>query len=289
MIFFDPLNIDTNKLLIIIDKQINLQNLKLKNLLQCLKTLNEAIQNSDNIDNPNKITKLLKELKSNLDDLRTNIADLNYLKKLCENNEIEELCSKADVIYKKIYDIYINTENFFIHYSKDLKYQVKETKEITSSKEVVTDNICKNQEKTCITEVIDSKVLFISEKENKVVLPYTVSELEKILKTNSKYNTLQEIIENEYTFTLDRFKNASISRFKEGYNLMRKKEKASIVDSLNLALELSFNNLLNPAVIVACKNLDELDIYLDCLDSKELENFKFFEVKYEISPKLKNL
>ena len=65
---------------------------------------------------------------------------------------------------------------------------------------------------------------------------------------------------------------------------MRKREKASITDSLDLALELAFNYKLNPAVILACKNLEQLDNYLDCLELDELEKFNYFEVKYEFLP-----
>lgn len=287
MMFFYSENVDNQEILNDLDKQIELHDLKLKALLQCLKTLNEAIQDSESIDNPKKITKLLKELKSNLDALRTNISELKYLKNLLQSNEMEEFASRVDNINNNAYDVSSNIERFIIHYVKNLQYPVQFY--APHSETLTSNNSCTIQENSNTAEINNNKVLFISEKQNKVVLPYTISELEKILKVNSKYNTLQEIIENEYTFSLDRFKNASISRFKEGYNLMRKKEKASIVDSLNLALELSFNNLLNPAVIAACKNLDELDIYLDCLDSKELEKFEFFEVKYEISPKLKSL
>ena len=83
---------------------------------------------------------------------------------------------------------------------------------------------------------------------------------------------------------MDKYKNAALARFKEAYNLMRKKENASITSSLDLALELTFNNLLNPAIITACKNLDELDIYLDNLSSNELDKFKIFDIKYEMLP-----
>ncbi|MBO6243720.1 MAG: hypothetical protein J6O41_04040, partial [Clostridia bacterium] len=65
---------------------------------------------------------------------------------------------------------------------------------------------------------------------------------------------------------------------------MRKKEKASITDSLDFALELAFNSKLNPAVILACKNLEELDAYLDCLELDELNKFDYFEIQYEFSP-----
>ena len=77
---------------------------------------------------------------------------------------------------------------------------------------------------------------------------------------------------------------SSKSRFKEAYNLMRKKEKASVFDSLSLATEVIFNSSLNPAVITACNNLDQLDVYLDCLSSNELDKFNLFNIKYEILP-----
>ena len=125
--------------------------------------------------------------------------------------------------------------------------------------------------------------MVISETQNKVFLPYYVEDIEKKLK-NSKYQNLQQVIDSEYIVPLSKYKNAIISRFKEAFNLMRTKEHASISDSLSLALELTFNSLLNPAIISACRTLDELDIYLDCLNSGELDKFNIFEIKYEVLP-----
>ena len=42
--------------------------------------------------------------------------------------------------------------------------------------------------------------------------------------------------------------------------------------------EVTFNNLLNPAIITACQNLDQLDVYLDCLSSNKLDKFNYFKV-----------
>ena len=131
----------------------------------------------------------------------------------------------------------------------------------------------------------DSDTLLISETQSKVVLPYKINDIEKILEKNKKYSTIQDVIDGEYTFPIDKYKNSSKSRFKEAYNLMRKKEKASVFDSLSLATEVIFNSSLNPAVITACNTLDQLDIYLDCLSSNELDKFNYFKVKYEIMPK----
>ena len=65
---------------------------------------------------------------------------------------------------------------------------------------------------------------------------------------------------------------------------MRKKEKASLMDSLDFALDLAFNFKLNPAIILACKDMEQLDTYLDCLELNELSKFDYFKIEYEISP-----
>lgn len=134
-------------------------------------------------------------------------------------------------------------------------------------------------------EMTDSNTLLISETQSKVVLPYKIENVKKILNENSKYETLQDVINVEYTLPIDKYKNSSKSRFKEAYNLMRKKEKASIFDSLSVATEMTFNNSLNPAVITACENLDQLDVYVDCLSNNDLDKFNYFKVKYEVLPK----
>jgi hypothetical protein len=43
---------------------------------------------------------------------------------------------------------------------------------------------------------------------------------------------------------------------------------------------------LHPAIITACKSIDELDIYLSCLEDNQLDDFKIFDIKYEILPKV---
>lgn len=137
---------------------------------------------------------------------------------------------------------------------------------------------------TPINEITDNNTLVISEIQSKVFLPYTVNDLQKILDENKNYSNMQEIIEDVYTLPISKYKFANKSRFKETYDLMRKKEKASIFESLNIAFEQTFNTSLNPAIITACKNLDELDIYLDCLDTNETSKFPCFEIKFESLP-----
>ena len=136
------------------------------------------------------------------------------------------------------------------------------------------------------TSVCDSRTLLISEETQKVYLPYTIDEVMKKLNSNSEYQTVEEVVENEYTLPLSTFKMPIISRFKEAYRFMRVKEKSSVYAALDLALELMFNSNLNPAVIRAAKDLKELNVYLDCLYENEIEKFDCFKIIYKVLPKI---
>ncbi len=130
--------------------------------------------------------------------------------------------------------------------------------------------------------------LIVSELKGKVFLPYTLSCLNDTLKNNpDKYSSIEDIIEKEYTLPYELFKSPAIARFKEAFKLMRTKEKQSIRKAFDLGMELLFNYNLHPAIISACKNLDELDIYLDYLETNETHKFKCFDIKFEIAPTLK--
>lgn len=287
---------------------LKIQNQNRKILIQCLFNLNILIQNIHELDILNNLSTILKSLKDNLDITKSNIFILETLKQNLNIIDFSEQKSfEAIENYNKLassFEISLSENmcsinNFILEYMKyfesisyNLFYYTYDNKEIESKinlekeEETVEEIVEKKQEITLTTENLkDNNVLLISETKNKVFLPYSISDLKKILKNNNSYNNIEELINAEYIIPLDKYKNSIIARFKETFNLMRKKENASISDSLNLALELSFNNFLNPAIITACKSLDELDIYLDCLNSNELEKFNLFEIKYEILPK----
>lgn len=135
--------------------------------------------------------------------------------------------------------------------------------------------------------ICDNKTLLISEETQKVYLPYTIEDVMRKLKNSDEYQSVQEVIDNEYTLPLSTFKMPIISRFKEAYRFMRVKEKSSVYAAVDLALELMFNSNLNPAVIRAAKDLKELNIYLDCLYENEVEKFDCFKIIYKVLPKIK--
>ena len=151
-------------------------------------------------------------------------------------------------------------------------------------------NFAKNSESSLPDErdtssICDNNTLLISEETQKVYLPYTIEEVMRKLKNSNEYQTIEEVIENEYTLPLSMYKNPIVSRFKEAYMFMRVKEKSSVYAALDLAVELMFNSNLNPAIIRACRDLKELNIYLDCLYENEVDKFDCFKIVYKVLPK----
>lgn len=129
--------------------------------------------------------------------------------------------------------------------------------------------------------------LIISETNGLVSLPYKISDLKRTLKKEKqKYSSFSEIIQNLYTRPLADYKHTAISRFKEAYKLIIDKEKGTKREAFKLGMELFSNYNLHPAIITACKNLNELDVYLACLELNELEDFHFFKIVYEALPVL---
>ena len=143
-----------------------------------------------------------------------------------------------------------------------------------------------DEEKVVENNLEDNKTLVISEEDSKVYLPYTKDEVKEDM-TQNKGKKISELIEQKYILPLDKFKNSMKARFREGYNLMHKKEGKSRKSAFFLGLELMFETNLHPAIISACKSLEELDIYLDCLEENELEKFPCFKIIYKSLPTLR--
>ena len=143
-----------------------------------------------------------------------------------------------------------------------------------------------DEEKVVENNLDDNKTLIISEEDGKVYLPYTKDEVKEDMAKN-KGKKISELIEQNYILPLDKFKNSMKARFREGYKLMHEREGKSRKNAFMLGLELMFETNLHPAIISACKTLEELDIYLDCLEDNELEKFSCFKIIYKSLPTLR--
>lgn len=132
----------------------------------------------------------------------------------------------------------------------------------------------------------NSNVLLVSEKSKKVFLPYTKNEIIAYLEQYpNQYKTFKSVVEEEYILPLDLFvKHTVIARFRESYSLIRDRESKSIIEALKYAMDMMFKYELNPAIIAACKTQEQLERYIECLNKKRLEEFKDFEIIFEINP-----
>jgi len=208
---------------------------------------------------------------------RPDIASKNS-EKISETT-LENVPKKAedDDLSKKV-------SEFFSH--EDATSTESKKKEIEEEPTVELSDLSSNDNKK--SEKLLENTLIISELDQKVILPYTIKELEEILEENySKYHSIEEIIDKFYTRPLKQYRHSATSRFKEAYKLIRKKENGTISEALDLGMELFSNYSLHPAIISACKNINELDIYLSCLEYNELDDFNFFKIIFNVTPSTK--
>lgn len=285
-----------------IEQIINLYNNKKSNLLSITANMIKITDfiNEKKLDNFYETTSLLKKSFETINDIQTLLCKLNEIlnetislyDKSLENNENE---IKANLVeYNKQRDELSNLilkfedENTVLLNSA-IEFSLQfSNKKMSKQNTTINNIITKDKTKVDIElEPHDNNVLIISEKEQKAYLPFFYSEVKEIYKnSNNKYKTLQDVVDDLYIVPLDRFKNSAISRFRESFHLIRDKENETITKALDLGLELMFKYDLNPIIIAGCRNLDELDIYLDCLEENELYDFTCFEIKFEVLPKL---
>ena len=143
--------------------------------------------------------------------------------------------------------------------------------------EVIEEEI--NEETEFSQEQLEEKTLVICKDDDIAILPYSFTDLEEFFSDNpEKYSSIQDIIEQEYTVSLKDYENTSFARYKEAYKLAKDKSNLSLPQSVTYAKKLLLENDVLPIVIASCKNIDELDNYLDCLDSNKLEDFKYFKI-----------
>ena len=251
-----------NLIRIYINRQINLSN----ELISSITIFTEDIFND--------FVKYLAHIKKNLElfDSLNNILD--ELKNAKNKTIRGEIINKYNELYAPSILKMLNT-----------KLQVVEFIRKNKSEE----SVILNDEKSAIkanNEDLQENTLIISEISNKVVLPYTIEELSKFLEEKPDYEDFNTVIDKEFTIPLKHYKYTAISRFKEGMELALKRSGLSRLKALSLSLELLANYNLHPAIITACKNIDELDIYLSCLEDDELDEFNLFNIKFEMLPQV---
>ena len=231
----------------------------------------------------NESTNALNKSNSNITILKNLIDSLDKID-THNNQELEENVKKYnDNFMENINTVYSNTEVIekFVYEITTTDFSEILKTSTTEIEEEVSDII----DSTDLSTRFIENTLVISEVQKRVILPYNINTVKDILLNDPQgYSSLQGVINKIYTRSIDYYRFSAISRFKEAYKLVREREKGSKVKALGLAFELFLNYNLHPAIITACKSLDELDVYLACLEDNTLEDFHFFDIKYEIPP-----
>lgn len=238
---------------------------------------NDLVTSTNNMteDIFNDFTKYMINIKNNIELFYSLKDKLHSLENEKDEKKLEDIVSD----YNNTYTLSINKI-----FSSNLKIKNFIKKLIATNK---SNGIVLNNVRTVnTTNSYLEKTLIISEISKVVILPYTLHELNEKLENSSDYKNIDEIINKEYTLPLVYYKHSAISRFKEAMDLALHKEKLSYLKALSLALEMLTNYNLHPAIITACKNMDELDVYLSCLEDNQLDDFQLFDIKYEMLPKV---
>ena len=131
-------------------------------------------------------------------------------------------------------------------------------------------------------EIFDNNVLRISEIDKKIYLPYTVEEVKEVLNDSGKYNSEQEVVENYFTIPTTTYMNFFTGRYKEVVSLISRTQNCEV--GKMFALGQMFNSKVHPAIIRSCRTMNDYYYYLKCLENNNLEDFKLFDIKYEVPP-----
>ena len=277
-----------------------------KILLQYILKISDYPSTNLSMESSNQLIEFLSALKEKIQLIDKNISIAhNYFSKLKKLDNVENLnnifkgytdtSSSLSNCIIDIEDFLIDSMNFIaLNFGVPISPEEKNSNVLDEQISIQDDNnpidIKENNSQTpSDTQNSDllENTLVISETHGKVILPYTIDSLNIILKENPKYQNINEVIENEFVISYTNFKNPLLSRFKEAFKLIRYKEHGSVKDAFDLGMELLLNYNLHPAIISACKNIDELDIYLDYLENNETDKFDCFDIKFEIPLSLK--
>ncbi len=203
--------------------------------------------------------------------------------KIDEAEEINEIEDVIDIPQTNLgYDFGVrNPFNNNFENSENIALPIEEKNEEEIQKELL-----KNKLEKIITATADNETLIISEKTNNIYLPYKIPELINYIDNYpDAYSSLSDVVAQEFILPFDYFmKHPYKSRFFETYNLLRNRQGNSVFSSITAGLKLMPRNDLNPAIIASCKSEDELKTYLYYLDANRLDEFKAFNIIYQVNP-----
>ncbi len=282
---------------------IKIYNTQVSKIERNLEVLNEMLENIDNL-NKDELIKNVKKYNKKYTEIKRNIVmntsnfeqnlESKFLQPIQENcNASKE--TKEETVNNIMDNVQTNQEtlnkmnNSITNTDKinDMKNDIVSQQENTMDniKNIKCDNSSNIEKLNNINKIQNNDILLISEILNAVVLPYTVDEVVEIFENdNGTYKTVEDVIIDKFTRPLSDYRFQFLSRYNETIKLLTVRQDYKLGESIPLALEIMGKRYLHPAIISACRSLDELDVYLDCLEKNEIDDFKIFKIKYELHP-----
>ncbi len=217
-------------------------------------------ETSINLEEPNEESLFDKTNSTNIEEPST--------ESLIEKEIIQE--SVAQTIAKEI----IN-ELTVDHIEENIKQEKNIKKDFT-----IIEDSENNQTEEFIPSIdLQEKELVIKKDLGIAILPYSISDLDELfLDDPEKYSSIQDIIDKEYTVNLKDFENSSITRYKEAFKLAKEKSDYTFSQAVNFAKKLLVENEVTALIIASCKNVKELEEYIECLNNNKLKEFHHFKI-----------
>lgn len=290
----------------------NLKTEELENKLENkeeIETSAKKVIEENNVGTENVIETIVKEnevvVKENITEIESVIEETTVIEDITETEPIieavvEESVTKTEPVIETSVEqptteetsIEASTEKaqektVVEEYQKEEEKSVEKSVENVPETETLTDEVVEGNTTETKPVIVENdseinfaeKTLLIDNEAQIAILPYSLLDLEDFFSENpEKYSSINDIIEKEYTVSLDNYENTSISRFKQTFKLAKEKSNLSFFESLNYANKLLFENQVKPIIIAACSTIDELESYLDCLNNDVLEKFDYFTI-----------
>lgn len=290
----------------------NLKTEELENKLENkeeIETSAKKVIEENNVGTENVIETIVKEnevvVKENITEIESVIEETTVIEDITETEPIieavvEESVTKTEPVIETSVEqptteetsIEASTEKaqektVVEEYQKEEEKSVEKSVENVPETETLTDKVVEGNTTETKPVIVENdseinfaeKTLLIDNEAQIAILPYSLLDLEDFFSENpEKYSSINDIIEKEYTVSLDNYENTSISRFKQTFKLAKEKSNLSFFESLNYANKLLFENQVKPIIIAACSTIDELESYLDCLNNDVLEKFDYFTI-----------
>ena len=247
-----------------IDKNEEIENIILEDSTTSEKSENDYL----NQDEEESLFEAVNNSNTITEDITTEISTQ---KNSNENNSALDL---EENIQETIQENLAETPNENISNEETL-----ETVEIQKTITIIDEPEEEYIEKTTTQIDLPEKELIINKKLGIAILPYSIPDLDELfLNDPEKYSSIQDIIDQEYTVKLKDFENSSITRYKEAFKLAKDKSNYTFSQAANFAKIFLIENEITSLIIASCKNVEELEFYIECLNNNKLNDFHCFKI-----------